>query len=157
MISSGETMGDLAGRVLGCVFAILLGEHLRILRIFDVKKEAAYGELAGRDAERAEGDHRGRDRRGSPLLQIHLGGRAGGDWRRNALRDHVEDARVGEVVEEGGVERGVQVCRSSGPGELEAGGCETGANRGRLVGLAKDVLRAEAGAESEEKQEREHR
>ncbi len=46
----------------------------------------------------------GGDGRGGPLWQADLGGGAGSGLRGHGLRDEVEDAGVGEVGEEDGVE-----------------------------------------------------
>ncbi len=80
----GEAMGDLAGGVFGGVFAVLLGEHLRVLGFLASKRIAVDREAVAGDAERAEGNHGGVDRSGGPLRQADLGGGAGcgsaGPW-----------------------------------------------------------------------------
>src|ERR1700678_4133663 len=53
----GEAMGNLARGVVAGVFAVLLGEHLRILQVFRVEEIAIADELVALDADAAEGNH----------------------------------------------------------------------------------------------------
>ena len=97
-------MRDLAGGVFGGVFAVLLGEDLRVLAVLHVEEEAVGDQASALDSEVAEGDHGCGGGFAGPLREFHLGGRAGCDLRGEALGDDVEDARAGEV----GVERRVE-------------------------------------------------
>ena len=108
-------MGDLAGGVFAGLFVVLLGEHLRVLKVLCVEEKAVADDLAALNAEAAEGHHGGGGWRCRPMLDVHLGGCAGGRLRQEALGDDVEDAGVGEI----GVERRVE-------GALEAVGLRIG-------------------------------
>ena len=58
--------------------------------------------------ERAKGHHGGIGRSGRPLADHHLLRRAWRGLRRNALRNHIEDAGIVQVVVERGVEDGLE-------------------------------------------------
>ncbi len=47
----GEAMGDLTGGVFAGVFAVLLGEHLRVLRVLRVEEVAVDDDFAALNAE----------------------------------------------------------------------------------------------------------
>jgi len=73
----GEAVGDLAGGVFRGVFAVLLGEHLRVLKILGVEEKAVGDEFAADHAQRAEGNEGRAGGRVRVALQLHLRGRSG--------------------------------------------------------------------------------
>ena len=100
----GEAVGDLAGGVFAGVFGILAGDDLGVLDVLGVVEKAVDDELAADQAGGAERDVGGVDGGVGEGGELHLGLRAGCGGRHEGLRDDVEDAGVGEVGEEGGVE-----------------------------------------------------
>ncbi len=146
----GEAVGDLAGGVFAGIFAVLLGEHLRVLRVLGVEEEAVDGEAIAGDAEGAEGDHVGERRSGGPLVELDLGGGAGRDRGGHGLRDHVEDAGVREVGEEDGVEGAAErFGLRAESARLEVGGGDAGAAAGIALQFDGDVVLREQGRREE--------
>src|ERR1700734_3238581 len=66
----GEAMGYLAGGIFTGVFAVLLGEHLRELKVFRVEEIPIADDLTALDAEAAEGNHRSGGWSNGPLLEV---------------------------------------------------------------------------------------
>ncbi len=131
----GEAVGDKAGVVLRGGLAVLFAEDGRGVGVLGVNQEAGDGELATVDGKRTQGKHGGVRWGRRPLAEIGFLRGAGGGWRREALRDHVEDAGIRKVVEEGGVEGG-----------LEAGCLRVGGVGLEVRGSEADLLDAEVGA-----------
>ncbi len=97
-------MGDQARVGVGSLFAILLAQHLRRLRVFGVIEPSLDAERTAFHANVAEGEHIGVGRRTAPLGQSHLLGRARSRDGIEALGDHVENARRLQVIPQGDVE-----------------------------------------------------
>ncbi len=100
----GELVRDLTRAVHIGGVGVLLRKDLGELLVVGVVEEAAGSCLAAAHAQRSEGDHARAGGRRSPLREIDLGGSAGRALRLHALRDHVEDAGVGQVRLQGRVE-----------------------------------------------------
>ena len=147
-------MGDLAGGVVAGVLVVLLGEHLRVLQVLGVEEKAVADDLAALDAEVAEGHHGGGGRRGRPLLDVDLCGRAWDGLRQQALGDDVEDAGVGEIGEESCVEGVLQAVglRIGGGGfEVGDGDADVGDAAGGL-GLER-ILRVQSRRAGEQEEQ----
>ena len=109
----GEAMRDQARVGVVGLFAILLAQHLRRLRILGVVEPALHIERSALDTEVAEGQHVGIGRRAAPIRQVHLLRSTRDRQRIEALRDHVEDSRRLQIVRQGGVEGHRQVLRAA--------------------------------------------
>src|SRR4051794_11057192 len=105
----GEPMGDDARVLFRGSLAILLGEHLGALRISNVVEPALHAEIVAGDCEVSEGDHCGIRRRRGPTSDLDISGRAELSERIEALRNHVEDSGLLEVVPENPIERFVEL------------------------------------------------
>ena len=95
-----ELVSDQAGVVVGCGFAVLLAEDLRVLLVVGIEEPSVHVEFAGCDGQVSEGEHGGVCGGVSPRRQLNV------LWRGRRLhgvegfRHEVEDAGVAEVVKE---------------------------------------------------------
>jgi hypothetical protein len=129
----GKSVRYRPGHILAGLFAVLLAEDLRVGGVAGVVEPAVDDQPAIGNRERAKGHHGRVGGRGRPLLQIDLLRRAGGNLRRQALGDEIEDARVGQI----GLQRGVEGC-------LQLRGLGIGADRLEIRRGQPDALVAEA-------------
>ena len=104
----GEPVGYGARHIRGGRFVILLAQHLRVGGVVGVEEPPVNRQPTTGSGKRAEGHHGGIGRGIGPLRQVDLLGRAGRGLRRHALRDQIEDAGIGQVVIERGVEGGLE-------------------------------------------------
>ena len=123
MISSAKRWAMVRAMSSAGGFVVLLAEDLRVGGVAGVIEPAVDGEAAVCSRERAEGDHGGVGGVGRPLREIDLLRRAGRGLGIEALRDHVEDAGVLEIAEEGGVEGGLERGRLRVGADLLEVGC----------------------------------
>ena len=99
-----ELVGDQARIVLRGHFAVLLADDGGRAGLFDVDQIAVDVQAAALHGERAKREHGSIGGRGRPLREVDLRGSCRGHGRSQALRNHVEDAGVREVVIEGVIE-----------------------------------------------------
>ncbi len=89
----GKAVGNQAGVVIRGRFAILLGEHLRVLRILYVEEPTLHLEGSVADAEVAKGEHGGLAAEALPTRpDERLQGLPTSPSGIEALGDHIEDA-----------------------------------------------------------------
>ena len=94
----GKLVRDRAGRVAGRRILILLAQHLRRGHVLHVVEPALHGHAVAGHAQVAERQHGGIRRRRAPAFKLHIGRRAHLTERIKALRNHVEDAGIVQIV-----------------------------------------------------------
>ena len=104
-----ELVRDDAGRVGGGRVLILLAQHLRRRDVLDVVEPALHGHVVAGHAQIAERQHGRIRRRRIPGLKLHVCRIARNRQRIEALRNHVEDAGIVQIIPQSVVENLEQV------------------------------------------------
>ena len=141
-----KLVGDHADRIGGCVVVVLLAQNLRVdVGALDVVQPTLHLHLVGGHAQVAEGEHRGVWRRREfQSVALDFGRLSGNLHRVEALRNHIEDAGIVEIVPERVVESLEQVGVLGiwrrrfevGRGETDLFDAKTGAGADPVLGEA---------------------
>ena len=105
----GKLVRGGAGGVAGGGVLILLAQHLRRCHILHVVEPALDRHAVAGHAQIAKGQHGRVRRRRAPALELHVRRRAHLSQGIEALRNHVEDAGIVQIVPQGFVERLQQI------------------------------------------------
>src|SRR5579863_10425322 len=105
----GKFVRDNTGFITGGRILILFSEHLWRRDVLHVVKPSLHGYIIARNAQVAEREHRSIDRSSIPDIELYLSRIAGNRQRIEALRRHVEDAGIVQIVPQRGIKNFEQV------------------------------------------------
>src|SRR5437667_5354231 len=110
------------GSLGGCCVGVLLAQHLRRSSVLHIVEPALNHDVVSRRRQISKYQHGCIRRRRTPGIKLYVSGRTGLPQSIKALRNHLKDARVVEVIPQSVIERLEQLCVSRVlAGSLELG------------------------------------